>query len=305
MKVYFNHTPLENASDTVVKKCLSEIMRLSMIVHDKQHEIFFHEQFWNILLLDGNLRKYVYGLNDRDHTKTIIATIMNYGPWFDESQKVPSISISPGIKGTGFGSKLLHICYGDKQELILSLSGEATITTGAYTLTGSAGILKVKNLTSEPGLLNFFKSDVVFNCIDDVFTMLNPQNNCIHILDSARKSAAKHNFFGCYQEVFTTIMALEKIELNLLLNNENTEKRKSAFMQATGFEISEESSATLNIARYRKQREFVIPSQGNKLFEWHIKIGNHTRIHYFIDLQNKCVFIGHCGRHLGVSSYNS
>jgi len=45
--------------------------------------------------------------------------------------------------------------------------------------------------------------------------------------------------------------------------------------------------------------------KGNVLFEWHIKIGSETRIHFFIDKEEKKVYIGHCGKHLPIPSYKS
>jgi len=39
------------------------------------------------------------------------------------------------------------------------------------------------------------------------------------------------------------------------------------------------------------------------MFVWHIKIGGETRIHFYIDKEEKKIYIGHCGKHLAVPSY--
>jgi hypothetical protein len=66
-----------------------------------------------------------------------------------------------------------------------------------------------------------------------------------------------------------------------------------------------ESPEVLQNPRYRKHREFIIGSKGKALFDWHIKIGNETRIHFYIDREAKKIYIGHCGKHLPVPSYKS
>lgn len=57
--------------------------------------------------------------------------------------------------------------------------------------------------------------------------------------------------------------------------------------------------------KFRRKRELNIPSKGKRLFEWHIKIGRTTRIHYYVDEEDEKVYIGYCGCHLGIPSYNS
>jgi hypothetical protein len=144
----------------------------------------------------------------------------------------------------------------------------------------------------------------VFHSIDDVFREVTRSHPSIEILPGTGKSAGRHNFKGAFHDVYKTVTALEK-ELSLLLEGVPDQQRMERFLQHTGFEISGESPEVLQNSKYRRYREFVIGSKGKMLFEWHIKIGNETRVHFFIDKEAKKIYIGHCGKHLPIPSYKS
>lgn len=197
-----------------------------------------------------------------------------------------------------------YICLHDSQEYVLSLSEEKVLIHESYTIGGSIGSLVVVNLVGMKGLLRQLQKQRVFHSIEDVFQEITRTNPSIEILPNARKSARRHYFKGAYQDVYNTIIALEK-ELSLLLEGVPDQQRMERFLQQTGFEISGESAEVLQNPKFRKHREFVIGSKGNVLFEWHIKIGSETRIHFFIDKEERKIYIGHCGRHLPIPSYKS
>lgn len=141
-----------------------------------------------------------------------------------------------------------------------------------------------------------------FKC--HVFREIARSHPAIEILPAAGKSARRHNFKGAFHDVYKTVAALEK-ELGLFQERIPDPQRMEQFLRHTGFEISGESPEVLQNSRYRKHREFVIGSKGKSLFDWHIKIGNETRIHFYIDREAKKIYIGHCGKHLPVPSYRS
>ena len=140
--------------------------------------------------------------------------------------------------------------------------------------------------------------------IQDVFMKIEEERESLIILTSARKSANRHNFKGNFTVVYNLLLALQDFELNSD-SHEMSESREDYFYRNTGFQISKESATTLDVKRFRQEREFIIPGEGKKLFEWHIKIGNDTRIHYYVDKTDEKIYVGHCGAHLGTVSFNS
>ncbi len=132
-----------------------------------------------------------------------------------------------------------------------------------------------------------------------MFTRIGEESQKIVILESARKSARKHDFRNFFTILYDAIMGLEKTELPLILQDKSETERQLDFYSNYHCEISRESAATLK--SYHNERTFMVPAHGAQLFEWHIKInGNRTRIHYWIDKAGEKVYIGHCGKHLPV-----
>lgn len=129
------------------------------------------------------------------------------------------------------------------------------------------------------------------------------KDETIVILEEAKKSAYKHNFKNRYTDVYESIIGL-KIFLEELKNNRSLLEISIIYKNEIRFEISPESSSTLKIRRYRQKREFKIEGD-TYLFEWHIKIGHETRIHFYVDKDKEKIYIGHCGQHLPIPSYNS
>lgn len=300
--LYLNHGIIEAQSEQSIIKFLKEIVILVEKVRENHQQLLVYNQFWDIPTSIGPLRNIVYKLNDRDEVKSTILAIMGVGPYYydDDVQRV--LNISPYVDITKFGKKLIEICFKDRRDLVLSLTGELILNNPIYTVSENYDSIEIKNITGQLGLQYFIQSSIQFNSIEDVFDQI--EFNNIVILDNAKKSSKRHDFQGRFSDVFDGMVALD-IELQLLKEGVPAEVRKKTYFQETGFEISEESSKTLGNEKYRKEREIVVPNMGKKLFEWHIKIGNQTRIHYFIDTINSKIYIGHCGKHLGTSSYNS
>lgn len=300
--LYLNHGIIETQSEQSVLKFLNEIVILLEKVRENQLQVFVYNQFWDVPTSNGSLRNIVYRLNDRDKIKTLILAIMGVGPYYYDHDMPKDLSISPYVDKSKFAKKLLEICFHDRRELVLSLESELVLKDNQYTVSKNMDSFEIKNVTGLLGLTQYIQSKIYLISIDDVFSLIQEKN--IIILDSAKKSSNRHDFQGRYRDVYNGIIALNT-ELQLLCEGVPAEVRKTIYFTETGFEISEESSKTLENGRYRREREFNIPDIGKKLFEWHIKIGNQTRIHYFIDTINLKIYIGHCGKHLGTSSYNS
>ena len=301
-KVYFNHSLLEGASDPEMARLVVEIVELKNALGAVP--LYVYEYFWSMRIQSGTLRSFLTLLHHRERAKVIILALMHNGPHFHESPPIEEIAITPSINKPGFGKKLLYICLHDRQEYVLSLSEEEVLIHETYTVADLIGSLVVVNLVGMKGLQHQLQKQRVFHSIEDVFQETTRANPSIEILPNARKSARRHNFKGVYQDIYHTITALEK-ELSLLLEGVPDQQRMERFLQQTGFEISGESAEVLQNPKFRKHREFVIGSKGNVLFEWHIKIGSETRIHFFIDEEEKKIYIGHCGKHLPIPSYKS
>jgi len=300
-KVYFNHSLVEDASDPEVARLIVEIAGLKNTLG--AIPLYVYEHFWSLRIQSGTLRSFLTYRHNRDRAKVIILALMHNGPHFHDSPLGEDVTITPGVKEHGFGKKLLFICFNDSQEYILSLAGEKILIHTTYAVTGNRSI-DIVNLIGKDGLIRQLQERLVFNSIDDVFREITRSSTCIKILTPAVKSAKRHNFKGAFHEVYKTVTALES-ELSLLVEGIPDQQRMEKFFQQTGFEISGESPEVLKNPKFRKHREFVIGSKGSVLFEWHIKIGNETRIHFFIDKEEKTIYIGHCGKHLPIPSYKS
>jgi hypothetical protein len=146
-----------------------------------------------------------------------------------------------------------------------------------------------------------------FRSIQDVFDDINGRHlQQLFILESAKKSARRHNFLNRFPEVHTALLALVALELHNIVDNIDEAERIERFRQATGLEISKESAETMKDDYYRNERLFTIPGQQHsELFEWHVKIGNYIRIHYFVDKSERIIYIGHCGKHLPVKNFKT
>lgn len=301
-KVYFNHSPLVGASDPGVTRLVVEIVQLKNALGPVS--LYVYEHFWNLHIQSGTLRSFLAHRHNQDRAKVIILALMHNGPHFHDSPLAEDVTITPGIDKSGFGEKLLQTCFNDGQEYIQSLSEEKVLIRGIYTVTGTGKSITVVNMLGIKGLREQLRGRLVFHSIDDVFREITRSHPSVEILPSAGKSARKHNFKGAFHDVYNTVTALEK-ELSLLLEGVPDQQRMERFRLDTGFEISGESPEVLQNPKYRKHREFVLGSKGKVLFEWHIKIGTETRIHFFIDREEKKIVIGHCGKHLPIPSYKS
>lgn len=301
-KVYFNHSRLVGASDPEVTRLTVEIVQLKNAIG--AIPLYVYEYFWSLQIRSGTLRSFLAHRHNRDSAKIIILALMHNGPHFHDSPLIENVTVTPGIGKSGFGEKLLQTCFNDGQEYVLSLSEEKVLIRAIYTVTGTGKSITVVNMLGIKGLREQLRGRLVFHSIDDVFREITRSHPSIALLPAAGKSARKHNFKGAFHDVYKTVTALEK-ELSLLLEGVPDQQRMERFRRHTGFEISGESPEVLQNPKYRKHREIVLGSKGKVLFEWHIKIGNETRIHFFIDREERKIVIGHCGKHLPIPSYRS
>lgn len=301
-KIYFNHSLLINSSDSLLVNLLVEIVELKNSLGSIP--LYVYQGFWDLRIQSGTLRSFLAKRDNQDRAKVIILSLMQNGPYFHDSSTIQYLIITPEVPKSCFASDLMNICYHDNQQQVLSLADEKVLTHPKYTTSTGSRAIDIINLIGKEKLLHYLERRLVFNNIEKVFQAIMQSHPNIEILLPARKSAKKHNFKGMFYEVYKAITALES-EMALLIDETPDQQRIDAFSQKTGFEISRESPGLLRNPKYRKHREFTIASKGKKLFDWHIKIGNEIRIHYFIDKEEKKIYICHCGKHLPVPSYQS
>jgi hypothetical protein len=95
------------------------------------------------------------------------------------------------------------------------------------------------------------------------------------------------------------IEALTKLNKAILTSNDIED-----LMLNSELSISGESNATLKNGKYARQREFIHPTLGKRLFEKHVKnFPNAKRMHILADFNNNKVSIGYFGRHLPTVKY--
>jgi hypothetical protein len=295
---------MENTSINFVRSFIDEIINIKASMRKNKDQLYFYQDFWNISLGEMNMKDYIFSITDKEYAKEIISAVMN-GPYYFNNDAVDDVSIAPSVRKC-FGKSLLAICFKDSQDKIVSLQGEADLCCREYSVRDCRCCFRIKNIIGCDELTRCLKAEERFRSINDVFHKIEASSKNIIILESARKSAKKHDFRDCLDDVFNGIMGLYSIELPMLRKGIQGEKRKEEFQKSCKLEISKESEETLNIERYKREREFNIPKLGKVLFDWHIKIdGGNTRIHYYIDKDRRKVYIGHCGKHLSTAGYKS
>jgi hypothetical protein len=297
-----NHNYLINKKDEEVIKILIEIASINRQLTRRNLTLKVYELFWNTRISSGILQSLMYKINSMDEAKVILMSIIDRGPYYFEQETIKVHSI-PSIPPNTFPEKLMGICFNDKQQFVISLINEEILNVPNYHLKFDFVDHAVRNIRGINQLEGFISELNPISNINEVFNTLNIAN--IVILESAVKSSRKHNFEGRFQDIKNALITLSNTELPLISEGANEELRKRRFKETCGYEISKESTITVNHPRYKREREFIIPETGKVLFEWHIKIGNSIRIHYYIDTINQKIYIGHCGRHLGTTSYNS
>ncbi|WP_146189985.1 hypothetical protein [Paenibacillus elgii] len=296
---YLNHNYLTAKSSYDIQEYINEIARFLPLLRLNNFGLKIREDIWSICLLDGvSFFNYLHQNSGKDEVVAFILGIMNSGPYFSSTPSLRA-TINPTFQSQ-LCEELLLSCFEDNQRYILSLENEECLTHANYTVFGATHSLEIQNCIGLARVEHFFENNLILKCIEDVYDQINIRSKKVKVLPSAWKSAKLHNFYGRYPEVLYTILALETIDLTLLKGNINDKERVKEYKAETGFEISRESNGTLNRKRYEAQRLFVIPGLGRKLFEWHIKIGPYTRIHYYIDVETEMIYIGHCGKHLDI-----
>lgn len=308
MALYFNHSLIEKSTMEEVSDCIKEIMKIKYAAQSNEEILCFYQDLWNVHFSGTSLYEYLHQHDNKETAKGLLSTVMN-GPYYFNNFEPNSLRIEPEVNTNDFCKTLMGICFKDNQHKIISLKREYDLTKDEYELKGYGEAqvnFDIINIIGEDELEKYFNHQLRFASIKEVFQAIESKYDNIIIFDSAVKSSKKHDFRGFYVQVYNGICSLSECELSGVLNGYNEERRKADFYTSCGLEISKESSETLNIDKYKKEREFLIPGSGRTLFEWHIKIdGNRTRIHYFIDKEEKKIYIGHCGKHLGTAGYNS
>ena len=297
MKFYFNHSLMENSSKEDAYNLSLDIAEFRDFCKKNKLDLYFYTGIWDIKIGNGTLNNYIYQIKNKDIMKVVIQAVTGEEPFFlDNNSEELHMVISPVVITGTFGEKILKICFNDSQKEILSFANEKLLSEEKYILTDSISSTEISNFK---GIINLEKLLIKFKDIQVLFDYIQNQSDKIVILNSARKSAKKHDFRSFLSYVYRGITGLEETELSLVLNNENESKRIELFYEKYRLEISKETSVTLS--SYAEDRTFEVPGRGEKVFEWHIKIGHHTRIHYWIDRESEKVYIGHCGKHLPTS----
>lgn len=306
MDLYFSHMSLEDLEEPDLRAGLHEVIQLTARARDESHGMRFYEMLWETALRDGrSLREYLYGLPNTDDLKGVLPYI-NQGPYYRNQGLRKELVIDPEVPSGSFQETLLHACCIDQQQFILSRTCEHKLQSDSYILQEGECTSEVYNLRGLGALGAHLDGLRKFNRIGDVFQELdNGRWPGIRILRDAERSARGHNFLNHLHLVFKALTALEEVELVHVLREDVPEtERIRLFRQATGLRISKESPTTMADPYFRRQREFVVDGE-RRLFEWHVKIGNHTRIHYYVDKPNRVLHVGHCGPHLGIPTYDS
>lgn len=295
---------MEDTSINFAHGFIDEIINIKTCMRKNREQIYFYQDFWSISLGEMNMKDYIFSITDKEYAKEIISVVMN-GPYYFNSDKTDDVSIEPKVRKS-FAKNLIAICFKDSQDKIISLRGETDLCHKEYSVRDYRSCFCIQNIIGCDELISRMNTAEKFKNINDVFDKIEAASKNIVILESARKSAKKHDFRDCLDDVFNGIMGLYNIELPMLRRGIQGEKRMEEFQKGCRLEISKESEETLNIERYKREREFNIPRKGKVLFDWHIKIdGGNTRIHYYIDKDRKKVYIGHCGKHLSTAGYKS
>lgn len=297
-ELYFNHSALEGIENDQVSAYLKELLMLARLVKENNYVLRFSDRLWDLALKRNKLSNYMYDMNKSDEVKPFLLAATSSGPYYNEVDVEERLFIVPSIQSGTSPERILYRCLNDSHSLVLSLINEPLLIENKYEIQSSKHAVEVSNIIGETQLKDYFRSEIAFKTIDDVFDKLEEMRPDIIILESAKKSAKLHNFYGNYNQVYDTLVALAETELSLLGEGVNDEIRKREFYKFSGFEISGESSKTMQKTTCVRQREFNIPERGKVIFEWHVKIGTKTRIHYYLDLESRNVYIGHCGKHL-------
>jgi hypothetical protein len=308
--LYFNHSIFVGANANVeeFKTCLKEIASLSACAREEGASIRFYEQIWKTKL--GNkqeLREFLFEMPKTTEDLKLIMGYVNQGPHYSDQTLVAGLTIAPDVSRGTFAEKLLHICFTDKHEGIVSPAPEPVLKSPSYSLSKGSELVDAWNAIGKEALLDKLRLLNPFRSIQDVFDDINGRHlQQLFILESAKKSARRHNFLNRFPEVHTALLALVALELHNIVDNIDEAERIERFRQATGLEISKESAETMKDDYYRNERLFTIPGQQHsELFEWHVKIGNYIRIHYFVDKSERIIYIGHCGKHLPVKNFKT
>lgn len=306
---YLNHCVI-CSQETVgsVKRKLEELISIQKHIRSKHAQLYIYSEFWKVNVLDGaiNLHTFILEYYDRTAAMTTIYAVMNSGPFYDSRPEQVNMDVSPEIEMLSFIRMLFDACINDNQQLIASFSCENQLIHSKYNITlESNKEFKLNNYLGKQQIDTYFSDRLLFDNIENVIINLDANLKKTEILGAAKKSARGHNFQGRQNEVHKVISALEKIELKLIIEGVNEEERKQCFYESTGYKISKESVNTMSVEKFRRERQFTIEIGKIELFEWHIKIGRNIRIHYFVDKDKEKVYVGHCGRHLGTTTYNS
>ena len=62
--------------------------------------------------------------------------------------------------------------------------------------------------------------------------------------------------------------------------------------------VSGESETVLNNPRLKREREFWLPEGRRKVFENHVKLSGGFRLHFYLENEEKHIYVGHIGPHL-------
>ncbi|BAK15702.1 hypothetical protein MKY51_12025 [Solibacillus sp. FSL R5-0691] len=304
-KFILNHGCFVDIQKDFVLERFKELTMLINFLREKDCVISITEDLWSINVEGSTLQKLVHERMEKDTTLVTIITVMNSGPYFQFVQNFDGyeeLITNPKVLKNTFEYNYLYSNVLDNCFPIISFENPKYITEDNYVYNVNGLNGDISNYLGLSKLEEYFLNSLRFSNISEVFEKINEEFPNIKILSSAIKSAQRHNFQGNQYKVYEAFKGLNNFERLPAMSGEQREER---FYEATKMKISPETKATMDVDRYKKQRTFSIPGKQSEIFEWHVKIGNNTRIHYYFDEEDDIIYIGHCGKHLGTVSYKS
>lgn len=301
----FNHGCLINEDDDQLDLKLLSLAKIIEELKKKETTLSIVDTLWNIQTKNGLLADYI---RKGKHEKSIliVQSLMSSGPFFSMNEDFTNfeqLTIAPSVPTNSFGYNFLYSnVLLEETKNIISFEQPVYLESPFYKYSVENLRGEVLNILGVEKLFKHFNDIQNFTCISDVFAQVESDFSNVIILNQAKKSAQRHNFHGSYSKVYIAFKGLSEIETKPLSREET---RESRFQKNTGLEISGESQSTLSRPRLKAEREFMVQGLGKVLFEWHVKISNHTRIHYYYDQERELMYVAHCGYHLETSNYNS
>jgi len=279
ISAYLNHRAFEKVEQSSFDNTIKELVEIIEIFRNQKIPLYFYKEFFQITLSFIGL-DFVNYINSNDANRdlwTYIPYIQNNLNFPEKHHKYIYYTDCEEYK-----KWFLEICKEEQQKNIITLTTDNIFCEDEYDLQ----TIKVKNIKTVTNISDWVNKMTIpdkFNSHSEVLEYLEKKySNQLVILENAKKTT--RNISSNPKLSFKILNALEGAIKILLpcLNNELSTTIQSNYKNETGFDVSGESKATMNIKDFKEQRTFTIDSE-KFIFENHIKIGRkECRIHYYI-----------------------